>query len=44
MAYTVEDAAKIVKKTPGSLAVYLSKGQGRYHCVIDDEVIAVQRL
>jgi hypothetical protein len=39
-----EDAAKIVKKTVGSLAVYLSKGQGRYHCVIDDEVITVQRL
>ena len=41
---TTEDAAKIVKKTPGSLAVYLSKGQGCYHCVIDDEVITVQRL
>lgn len=41
---TAEDAAKIVRKTPGSLAVYLSKGQGRYDCVIDDDVITVQRL
>jgi len=41
---TAEDAAKIVKKTPGSLAVYLSKGQGRYDCVIDDDIITVQRL
>jgi hypothetical protein len=42
--YTLEDVAKIVKKTVGSLSVYLSKGQGRYDCVIDDEVITVQRL
>jgi hypothetical protein len=41
---TAEDAAKIVGKTPGSLAVYLSRGKGSYHCVIDDEVISVQRL
>lgn len=41
---TAEDAAKVVKKTPATLAVYLSKGQGRYDCVIDDDIITVQRL
>lgn len=41
---TTEAAAELVKKTPSTLAVYLSKGQGRYNCVVNDEVITVDRL
>jgi hypothetical protein len=41
---TSEEAAEIVKKTPATLAVYLSKGKGRYDCVIDDAIVTVQRI
>lgn len=41
---TTEEAAEIIKKTPATLTVYLSKGKGRYDCVVNDEVITIQRL
>ena len=41
---TPEDAAKIVRKPPATLAVYLSKGRGRYDCVVDDTIITVRRI
>jgi len=41
---TLDEAAETVKKTPATLSVYLSKGKGRYDCVIEDDIITVQRL
>lgn len=41
---TSEEAAEIVKKAPATLAVYLSKGKGRYDCVIDDDIVTVQKI
>ena len=40
---TLEQAAEIVKRTVGSLRVLLNQGGGKYHAVIDDEVITISR-
>jgi len=42
---TTGEAAELIKKTPATLAVYLSKGKGRYDCIVDDDkIITIERL
>lgn len=40
---SLQEAAKITKKAQSTLTNYLSRGNGRYHCVVDDDVIAVYK-
>jgi hypothetical protein len=39
---TLDEAAAAVRKKPATLSVYLSRG--RYQCVVDDDVVTVERL
>lgn len=41
---TLDEAAAAVRKKPSTLGVYLSQGHGRYDCVIDDDIVTIQRV
>lgn len=40
---TLEDAAKAVRRTPGTLQAYLTHHQGKHSFLVDDEIITVYR-
>lgn len=41
---TYTDAAKLLKLTVGSLRVRLSHGKGKYHTMVEDDVVTIVRL
>jgi hypothetical protein len=42
--YTLVEAAQLIRKAPGTLAVYLSRHKGRYVCEVDGDVVTIDRL
>lgn len=40
---SLQEAAKLTRKAPSTLTNYLSRGKGRYVCVVDEDVITVYK-